>query len=208
VSERDLDFGLLGVPAAMGTAVYAEVYVADRQPRRRTIASTRNRAVEAPHTGRGAAVNEEAILLMEARAQELRKLASAYDGVARDSRAKLFPYAGPPGCLVNDKPAGHFCGVLYCYGGCGTPYNEMGLDVLLPTALWNRIAVGPPFDPTEYPGIEREGRGGVLCAACTVARLSALTECTALFLDIEDHRTLAREAAALLEPVGEGKEPS
>lgn len=70
-------------------------------------------------------------------------------------------------------------GNLYCYGGCGTLYRDFARDVLLPTALWNRIAVGPPFDETPFHGVDREGRGGVLCPACIVSRLAVLPECTA-----------------------------
>lgn len=82
------------------------------------------------------------------------------------------------------KPVGLHDGVLYCYGGCGTRYSDFPRDVVLPTALWNRIAVGGPFDQKE-PGTEHEGRGGVLCPACIVTRLAALPECTVIFADIE-----------------------
>jgi hypothetical protein len=70
-------------------------------------------------------------------------------------------------------PRGFVNDVLYCYGGCGRRYEDFGLDVMLPTPLWNRIAVGAPFDETQT-NIEREGRGGVLCAQCIVNRLLAL----------------------------------
>lgn len=84
-----------------------------------------------------------------------------------------------PGTL----PRGFHEGVLYCYGGCGTRYKDFPRDVHLPTHLWNRIAVGPPFDETQN-GIERDGRGGVLCPACIVARLAALPECTVINMDV------------------------
>lgn len=84
-------------------------------------------------------------------------------------------------------PRGYVDGVLYCYGGCGTKYRDFPCDFLLPTPLWNRIAVGPPFDHAQA-GCEREGRGGVLCPTCIVQRLAALPECTAVFADIEDSR--------------------
>lgn len=82
-----------------------------------------------------------------------------------------------------DRHRGKHDGVLYCYGGCGTRYSDFPRDVVLPTALWNRIAVGPPFNEQERD--DREGRGGVLCPTCIVARLAALPECTVIFADIE-----------------------
>jgi hypothetical protein len=75
-------------------------------------------------------------------------------------------------------------GVLYCFGGCGRRYADFGLDVLLPTSLWNRIAVGPPFDETQE-GIEREGRGGVLCAQCIVDRLATIQNVSAAFIGVD-----------------------
>lgn len=78
-------------------------------------------------------------------------------------------------------PRGNVGGVLYCYGGCGRRYEDFGLDVILPTALWNRIAVGAPFDETQTD-IEREGRGGVLCAQCIIDRLKALPGVTVALL--------------------------
>lgn len=78
-------------------------------------------------------------------------------------------------------------GVLYCYGGCDTKYSDFACDVLLPTPLWNRIAVGPPFDHAQV-SVDREGRGGVLCPTCIIQRLAALPECTAVFVDIADRR--------------------
>ena len=76
-------------------------------------------------------------------------------------------------------------GTLYCYGGCGTRYSDFLRDVHLPTPLWNRIAVGAPFDETQTD-IDREGRGGVLCPRCIVARLSALPDCTVITMGIDD----------------------
>lgn len=80
-------------------------------------------------------------------------------------------------------PAGWVDGVLYCYGGCGRRYEDFPLDVILPTPLWNRIAVGPPFDETQQ-NIEREGRGGTLCAACIVERLAKLPGVSVAFLSV------------------------
>jgi hypothetical protein len=80
-------------------------------------------------------------------------------------------------------PAGLVDGVLYCYGRCGTRYSDFPRDLNLPTGLWNRIAVGTPFDESEQK-IDREGRGGVLCPACIVARLAALPDCTSLHMEI------------------------
>jgi hypothetical protein len=74
--------------------------------------------------------------------------------------------------------------VVRCYGGCGLRYQDFGLDVILPTALWNRIAVGKPFDETQTD-IERDGRGGVLCANCIVKRLAKLPGVTVAFLTTE-----------------------
>ena len=74
-------------------------------------------------------------------------------------------------------------GILYCYGGCGTRYVDFVRDVSLPTALWNRIAVGAPFNETEVD-IQREGRGGVLCPVCVIQRLAALSDCTVIMMDI------------------------
>ena len=85
------------------------------------------------------------------------------------------------------SPAGVVDGVLYCYGGCGTRYVDLPLDVILPTALWNQIAVGPPFDETQT-GIEREGRGGVLCARCIVERLAKLPGTTVAFITTDSYR--------------------
>ncbi len=65
---------------------------------------------------------------------------------------------------------------LYCFGGCGTRYEDFPCDLVLPTPLWNRIATGAPFDETQ-PNTEREGRGGVLCPACIVKRLAQLISC-------------------------------
>lgn len=82
-------------------------------------------------------------------------------------------------------PAGWHSGTLYCYGGCGTRYVDFLSDVHLPTPLWNRIAVGAPFDEAQ-PNIEQEGRGGVLCPACILARLAALPERTVINMTIND----------------------
>lgn len=84
------------------------------------------------------------------------------------------------------RPAGWHSGQLYCYGGCGRRYGSMP-DISLPTALWNRIAVGPPFDETKE-GTEREGRGGVLCPVCVIERLSALNDCIVLKADMESRQ--------------------
>lgn len=75
-----------------------------------------------------------------------------------------------------------------CYG-CGCADPDSPLDILLPTPLWNRIAVGPPFD--ESWDASREGRGGLLCVRCIVDRLSKLEGVTAVFMDITDHRVLS-----------------
>ena len=94
-------------------------------------------------------------------------------------------------------------GVLYCYGGCGTKYADFPCDFLLPTPLWNRIAIGVPFDDAQL-GVSREGRGGVLCPTCIIQRLVALPECTAVFADIDDHREVASAPVEPeLEPGGE-----
>lgn len=82
-------------------------------------------------------------------------------------------------------------GVLYCYGGCGRRYEDFGLDVLLPTPLWNQIAVGSPFLDDTIDPVDREGRGGVLCAQCIVNRLALLQGVTAAFVDTTDRRTEA-----------------
>lgn len=81
--------------------------------------------------------------------------------------------------------AGVVDGVLYCYGGCGRRYADFGLDVMLPAALWNEIAVGPPFDETQL-NIRREGRGGVLCANCIVERLAKLSGVTVAHLTTDE----------------------
>lgn len=83
---------------------------------------------------------------------------------------------------------------LYCYGGCGRLYQDFPCDVILPTPLWNRIAVGPPFDETQT-NIEREGRGGVLCPACIMERLANLPGTTVICADIERPVPAPREAA-------------
>lgn len=92
------------------------------------------------------------------------------------------------------RAAGWDDGMLYCYGGCGLRYMDFPCDVSLPTPLWNRIAVGAPFDEAQE-GIEREGRGGVLCPACIVQRLAALPDCSVIGMDLgTDWRRLAQEA--------------
>lgn len=85
--------------------------------------------------------------------------------------------------------AGKVDGVVYCYGGCGLKYADFPLDLILPTPLWNRIAVGPPFDETQTK-VEREGRGGVLCAACIVKRLAKLTHMTVVFLTTDAEQAI------------------
>lgn len=82
-------------------------------------------------------------------------------------------------------PAGFVDGVLYCYGGCGRRYEDFPLDVILPNAMWNRIAVGYPFK-APHPDDEREGRGGVLCASCIVERLAKLPDVTVAFLSTDE----------------------
>jgi len=102
-----------------------------------------------------------------------REWVAKYDRVLR----LLSPSEAP-------KPAGWHNGELYCYGGCGTRYADFPRDLSLPTSLWNRIAVGHPFDETQ-DDIEREGRGGVLCPFCIIRRLAALPGCTVIFADID-----------------------
>lgn len=86
-------------------------------------------------------------------------------------------------------PRGPVDGVLYCYGGCGRRYEDFGLDVIVPTPLWNRIVVGAPFDETQT-NIEKEGRGGVLCAQCIIDRLKTLPGVTVALVttDVETPR--------------------
>jgi hypothetical protein len=98
----------------------------------------------------------------------------------------------------NPAPAEH---VLYCYGGCGRRYADFGLDVVLPTHLWNRIAVGHPFDETPYPGVEREGRGGVLCAQCIVDRLARLPGVTVAFVTTDQQLLQATDFQAGRDPL-------
>jgi hypothetical protein len=88
---------------------------------------------------------------------------------------------GSPG---TPAPAGNVNGVLYCYGGCGRRYEDFGLDTILPTPLWNQIAVGPPFREP-HPADEKEGRGGVLCAACIVLRLAKLPDTTVAHMTVD-----------------------
>jgi hypothetical protein len=90
-------------------------------------------------------------------------------------------------CLVADQTT---VAGLVCYGGCGRRYEDFGLDVLLPTRIWNQITVGAPFDPSALSPDDREGRGGVLCAQCIVDRLAKLPGVTAAYIDIEDKRAL------------------
>lgn len=92
------------------------------------------------------------------------------------------------------RPAGTVNGDLYCYGGCGRRYEDFGLDTILPTPLWNQIAVGPPFREP-HPSDEREGRGGVLCAACIVQRLADIPGTTVARLTVD---LLPRTAKAFL----------
>jgi hypothetical protein len=94
---------------------------------------------------------------------------------------------------VQEPKAGFYEGVLYCYGGCGTRYEDFPRDISLPTALWNRIAVGHPFDESQ-DNIYREGRGGVLCPTCIIRRLAALPECTVVFADIDSPPINAAQA--------------
>lgn len=93
------------------------------------------------------------------------------------------------------KIAGWHDGELYCYGGCGTRYSDFLRDVSLPTPLWNRIAVGLPFDESGDPqhptNRGKEGRGGVLCPTCIITRLAALPDCTVIFVDIDQPAALA-----------------
>ncbi len=100
------------------------------------------------------------------------------------------------GCVKGNSgfplTGGFVGGVLYCYGGCGMRYADFPLDVILPTPLWNQIAVGPPFDETQQD-IEREGRGGVLCAACIVKRLAALPGVTAALVTTEQAAEAERD---------------
>lgn len=83
-----------------------------------------------------------------------------------------------------EGPAGVVGGELYCYGGCGRRYEDFGLDTILPTPLWNQIAVGASFREP-HPADEREGRGGVLCAACIVLRLAKLPGTTVARMTVE-----------------------
>lgn len=101
-------------------------------------------------------------------------------------------YGGVP---RKQRPAGLCNGVLYCYGGCGVRYSDFPCDLSLPTPLWNRIAVGVPFDELQQ-GVACEGRGGVLCPTCIIQRLAALPDCTVVCADIEQpHRRAELEAA-------------
>jgi hypothetical protein len=82
------------------------------------------------------------------------------------------------------EPRGWHDGTLFCYGGCGTKYADVPCDMNLPTGLWNRVAVGAPFDESDRS--DGEGRGGVLCPACIVKRLAALPDCSVVFADIAE----------------------
>ncbi len=82
-------------------------------------------------------------------------------------------------------PSGLADGTLYCYGGCGTRYADFVSDVILPNTLWNRIAVGAPFDETEPLGDREGGRGGVLCPACITSRLAALPDRSVIYMTID-----------------------
>lgn len=85
-----------------------------------------------------------------------------------------------------DNPRGLVDGVFYCYGGCGTSYTDFPCDLLLPTALWNEIAIGLPFVADDGDG--DKGRMGLLCPACIINRLAKLPRCTVVFADLDDHR--------------------
>lgn len=104
---------------------------------------------------------------------------------AWDTRRKKYGRIGRSqyGGIPVSTPRGVVDGTLYCYGGCGLRYADFKRDVHLPTSLWNRIAVGFPFDEHQQ-GIDREGRGGVLCASCIFDRLAALLDCTVIYMDI------------------------
>jgi hypothetical protein len=104
------------------------------------------------------------------------------------SDPNAWPDQAAPSPEGQERPRGTVDGVLYCYGGCGRRYSDFGLDILLPTPLWNQIAVGPPFDEAQE-SIEREGRGGVLCVQCIVDRLATLPDVTAAFIGVDDVRS-------------------
>lgn len=117
----------------------------------------------------------------------VEKMAALEDGQEVGAGSlSAFPFPLAP-AVEPELPRGFVGGTLYCYGGCGTKYRDFP-DFLLPTPLWNRITVGPPFDNAPLPADDREGRGGVLCPSCIIQRLAALPECTAVFADIKDFR--------------------
>ena len=54
---------------------------------------------------------------------------------------------------------------------CGTPYSELGLDLMLPDDQWLLI----------HP----DGMGGILCASCIVKRAEKLTNGTVVLAEID-----------------------
>lgn len=54
---------------------------------------------------------------------------------------------------------------------CGTPYRELGLDLMLPDEQWLMI----------HP----EGLHGILCASCIVIRAERLTDGTVVLAEID-----------------------
>ncbi len=54
---------------------------------------------------------------------------------------------------------------------CGTPYKDLGLDMVLPDELWLMI----------HP----EGMGGILCASCIVKRAEELEGTTVVLAEID-----------------------
>ena len=54
---------------------------------------------------------------------------------------------------------------------CGTPYSELGLDLVLPDEQWLMI----------HP----EGMGGILCASCIVKRAEKLKGATVVLAEID-----------------------
>ena len=54
---------------------------------------------------------------------------------------------------------------------CGTPYEELGLDLVLPDEQWLMI----------HP----EGMGGILCASCIMKRAEKLEGSTVVLAEID-----------------------
>jgi hypothetical protein len=122
----------------------------------------------------------------------LSTLARSPQSTTEEKDAGLQRYSRPSGIAepeaspLQPANAGFVNGTLYCYGGCGRRYEDFGLDTILPTPLWNQIAIGEPFREP-HPADEKEGRGGVLCASCIVLRLAAIPDVTVAFMTTERH---------------------